>query len=515
VILGDGKPEVAAPEGGTTLDAIFRRTVARRPAAIALVDPPNREAFTDGAPRRLSYAQADRIVSAIAARLRRLGLGTDAVVAMQLPNTVEAVLTVLGVLRAGMIAAPLPLLWRRADLVAALRRSGAKAIVTASRVGGVDHGDHAAQAAAELFPVRFVCGFGSRLKDGVMPFDELLTEQPEDAPPATEREGDPAAHVAVVTFDVTPQGLVAVARNHAELVAGGLAMLLESRIEQDATILACCTTSSFAGLALTVAPWLLAGGTLLLHQPFDPDVFAMQCSHGNGLTVALPAALVPRLAAAGLLAHPAIKTVIAVWRTPERMMASPPWCSGHAGLVDVSTFGETALFGALRGADGKPEQLPAGVLRTPRGAADAVTVLELVRTETGTLAVRGPMVPQHPFPPGAERTPAPHVRADAEGFADTGYACRLERDSGALAVTRPPPGLVTVGGYRFMLRDLEETVRRADRDAGLAALPDTLSGHRLAGHAADPESVRAALAANGVNALLVDAFVDRRGRDAA
>jgi hypothetical protein len=42
VILGNGKPEVAAPEGGTTLDAIFRRTVARQPAALALVDPPNR-----------------------------------------------------------------------------------------------------------------------------------------------------------------------------------------------------------------------------------------------------------------------------------------------------------------------------------------------------------------------------------------------------------------------------------------------------------------------------------------
>ena len=46
------------------------------------------------------------------AKLRGLGLQTDAVVAMQLPNTVESIVTFLGVLRAGMIAAPLPLLWR-------------------------------------------------------------------------------------------------------------------------------------------------------------------------------------------------------------------------------------------------------------------------------------------------------------------------------------------------------------------------------------------------------------------
>ena len=61
------------------------------------------------------------IVSAIAARLRRLGLQTDAVIGIQLPNTAECVLTILGVIRAGMIAAPLPLLWRRADMTQGAR----------------------------------------------------------------------------------------------------------------------------------------------------------------------------------------------------------------------------------------------------------------------------------------------------------------------------------------------------------------------------------------------------------
>ena len=82
--------------------------------------------------------EADRVISAIAARLRELGLPTDAVVGIQLPNTVESVLTLLGVLRAGMIAAPLPLLWRRADAAAALGRLGASAIVTTSRIGDFD-----------------------------------------------------------------------------------------------------------------------------------------------------------------------------------------------------------------------------------------------------------------------------------------------------------------------------------------------------------------------------------------
>jgi hypothetical protein len=46
----------------TTLDDLFRRAAVRHPDMPALLDPPNRESFTDGAPRRLTYAEADRVV---------------------------------------------------------------------------------------------------------------------------------------------------------------------------------------------------------------------------------------------------------------------------------------------------------------------------------------------------------------------------------------------------------------------------------------------------------------------
>jgi acyl-CoA synthetase (AMP-forming)/AMP-acid ligase II len=71
-----------------------------------------RKRLTGRSPRRLTYAEADRAISALATKLRGLGLQTDSVVAIQLANTVDSVIALLGVLRAGMIAAPLPLLWR-------------------------------------------------------------------------------------------------------------------------------------------------------------------------------------------------------------------------------------------------------------------------------------------------------------------------------------------------------------------------------------------------------------------
>src|SRR5262245_64076843 len=95
-----GQQEIPAADRRATLDDLFMRAALRRPDAIALTDPPNREAFTDGPPRRLTYAEADRMISAIAAMLRHTGLAGDAIVSLQIANPVESVLALLAVWRA-------------------------------------------------------------------------------------------------------------------------------------------------------------------------------------------------------------------------------------------------------------------------------------------------------------------------------------------------------------------------------------------------------------------------------
>ena len=117
----------------------------------------------------------------------------------------------------------------------------------------------------------------------------------------------------------------------------------------------------------------------------------------------------------------------------------------------------------------------------PRGAAGGILLAETARTETGSLALRGPMVPRHAFPPGSERGTGPRLNASADGYVDTRYPCRLVPADGTLVVTGAPPGLVAVGGYRFARIGLESDVRQADPEALITALPDALVGHRLAG----------------------------------
>jgi hypothetical protein len=503
MILG----EMSRPAGtAATLDDLFRRAGVRHPDAIALADPPNRESFTDGAPRSLSFVQADRAISAFASRLRALGLATDSVVAIQLPNTVDSIVAFLGVLRAGMIAAPIPLLWRQRDIVAALGQIGAKAIVTCSLIGTATHAETARQAAVDLFSIRHVCGFGVDLPDGVAPLDDVFVAEIADASIAYARPSAAALHIAAITFGLEAKGLTPVARNHIELVAGGLETFLAAGMTPDMPHLSMVPIGSFAGLALTVLPWLLSGGTLHLHHGFDADAFAAQCGILDEGMITLPAAAVGPVAEAGFLAHRK-QTVVALWRTPERMSAARPW-ENPSGLVDVASFGEIGLLASPRGADRIPAAIPYGAADPSRRTAGAPLVIETARSATGTLALRGRMVPSAAGPAHAMRLPA-----NAAGYADTGYGCLV--DACGLVVTASPPGLALIGGYPFHLSQVNELIAETDPGATIVALPDAELGQRFAGHASDRLALLAKLEARGVNPLISRAFQPRGRLEAA
>lgn len=511
MILGDdedgGGP---AAQHGATLDSLFRRAGVRHAQAVALADSPDRYRVTDGAPRTLTFADADRAISTVAAHLRGLGLPTDAMVAIQLGNTVESVIALLGVLRAGMIAVPLPLLWRRQEMVAALGQVGAKAIITTSHVGNTPTAEIAIEAAVELFTIRHVCGFGRNLPDGVVPLDGPAPEGG-DVNQAPTRTGPAAAHVAVVTFEVTPDGPVAVARNHSQLIAGGLAVALEAGHREDAAILTAVPVSSFAGLALAVVPWLLSGGALHLHHPFAPEAFASQRREiGAGLVV-LPGATLPAL---GKPARANGETIAALWRAPERLASQPAWY-GPSALVDVAAFGELGLIASRRRPGSEPAALPYGMVGTPRAAADAAPLIETASTADGTLGLRGAMVPNQAFPPGADQGYAPFLAPDDRGLVDTGLACRRRLDTNTLTMSAPAAGLTAIGGYRCPESVLDETVAMIDAEATIVALPDAALGQRLAGSARDPAGVIAALQAAGANSLIAGAFRPRGPADTA
>ena len=488
-----------------TLDGLFRRVLARQPDALALLDPPNKSRLTGQTPKRLTFAKADRAISALAAHFIEAGLPANSVVAVQLPNTVDFMLTVLAAHRAGLIVALVPLLWRQAELTVALSRTGARAIVTAGKIDGVDHADLAMNAAVEAFSVRHVCGFGSDLPDGMASLDQAIAK-PSTTTRTVTQDGRRAA---LISFDVTAEGFRAVPRSHLSLVAGGLAVFLESALPLGTTILSAFAPSSFAGLASSLVAWLLAGGTLALHHPFDGEVLEQQINDDGCDTLVAPAPLVMRLAEIEMAARlPTLRRVIGLWRAPEQIASSAPWTVPQTTLTDVYLFGEAGLFGARRTADGTPAAILPGPHGAPRDIPGSSIAGETLITPHGTLALRGPMVTVAAYAP-APPAGAPPVAAPPRDYVDTDYAAQLDHATGAIFITAPPAGIMAVGGYRFLSQDLQQWTKRLGQGALLTALPDRLSGHRLAGRAQDNARARDALAELGLNPLMVEAFRDR------
>jgi hypothetical protein len=489
-----------------TLDTLFQRTLGRQPHAPALYDPLNQVRVTGHLPKRLTYAEADRAIEALSAHFVDSALPSNSVIAVQLPNTVEFVLTVLAAQRAGLVVAVLPLLWRHAELTAALNRTAARAIVTMSKVDGVIYSDLAMHAAAEAFSIRHVCGFGAELPEGMASLDDVLAR----APGTTRSVIQDGRKAAMISFDVTAEGFRPVPRPHFSVIAGGLAISLEADVPQGATIMSAFMPMSFAGLASSLAVWLLSGGTLALHHPFDSEVLEQQVNDQGCDVLIAPAQLALRLGDDLAARMPKLRNVVGLWRAPEQVAPSDAWIAPHAPLTDVYLFGEAGLFGVRRGEDGMPVPVMPGPHGAPREQSGSSVAGEILLTPKGTLGLRGPMVPISAYVPPQPLGDTLAVPPPRD-YVDTGYAARLDRASGAICITAPPSGIMAVGGYRFLSNDLQEWARRLGQGALLTALPDRLSGHRLAGRAQDNARAREAIGELGLNPLMVEAFRDRTG----
>ena len=182
--------------------------------------------------------------------------------------------------------------------------AGARALVTCGQVAGFDHAALALEVAAELFPIRAVCGFGCDSVDGIVPFDDLLSDCDEH-PDSILFGSDAGAADAAVTFDTTADAIVPVGRDMAQLLAGGRLVRQRGQIEPGAVILSTIPIASYAGMSAALVPWLLSGGTLVLHHPFDPDVLRGQIEAEGCTALVVPDAMLAGLCKSGLSTQPA------------------------------------------------------------------------------------------------------------------------------------------------------------------------------------------------------------------
>jgi acyl-CoA synthetase (AMP-forming)/AMP-acid ligase II len=257
-----------------TVGDLFGRAVASDPARTAVVDPANRAALGLGEPRRLSYAELASAVDAIAAQLLGLGLRNGDVVLAQLPNTWECVALYLAAARTGIVLSPVAMQYRRHELDQVVALLGPKAVITVPEFKGFDHaglGSELAQA----------CGAALLLAGGdAVEGAQLLAGGPASAADrALVAAGAAPSADDVFTICWTsgtegaPKG---VPRSHNQWIAISHAHFEAARIAPGDKLLNPFPMINMAAIGGCFLSWLHAAGTLLLHHPFDPQVYLQQ-----------------------------------------------------------------------------------------------------------------------------------------------------------------------------------------------------------------------------------------------
>ena len=399
--------------GRVTLDALFRKTATAHPERLALCDADEDAGGFREVPRRLTYGEADAEISRLAAFFAAVGLKHDNVIGLQSAGTVDAVITFLAALRAGLVIAPLPLHWRQKNVLEALTRAGAKALVAGESFGGRSIGLEARDTAADLFALRFVFGLGRDVADGLMEVEQILGELPDDLEPApTRRDQNAADHVATLTWTRSTSGEpLPIARSHNQWIACGLMPYLELSLPQAPNFLLPYALTGMAGIGAGLIPWLLSGGTLHLHHPGSLRRLAAHADAADADIVLCPGALVPALDRR--IERPDCR-IVPVWQAHS---PAPAPHGSNRELVDLHIADEFAMVARTREGSALPRPLPSGRIGSPSAATQAPALLEIaIDTETSPamLKVRGAMVPDSAWPACKVRMPT-----DKAGFVDT------------------------------------------------------------------------------------------------
>jgi len=220
--------------GPLTAEGLLRRRARQRPGAVALSDPPNRQALGFGQPKSFSYREADDAVDALAAFFIELGLEPGDTIAVQLPNLALNPLTLLAAWRAGLTVASLPMLWRAHEIGQVCEAVAPKALLGVSHFAGESYAERLRDIAATHLSVRFVLGFGPDLPDGVASLDEAIAAGRSREPIEAPVRSSPA----MITFTARAGApLLAVFRGEDELLAQGAMTVLALSLDRSDVIL--------------------------------------------------------------------------------------------------------------------------------------------------------------------------------------------------------------------------------------------------------------------------------------
>ncbi|MBA4162660.1 MAG: (2,3-dihydroxybenzoyl)adenylate synthase [Novosphingobium sp.] len=480
--------------GDKTLADMFEANAQDHPDRVALVDAPNRGQFAFGEQRRLSYAAMREEVDRFAGALLAAGVGKDDVIVIQLPNISEFVSLYFAAARIGAIVSPVAVQYRSHELSAMFRIVEPKAFICSTRIHHADH----------LGVVRPLLG------DAIT----LMTVGPDAPADAIDLSNQPArpellaAHLAETRVDAddvfticwtsgttgVPKG---VPRSHNHWVGIAPGTYGPARLQDGDVMLNPFPLINMASIGGITMSWLRIAGTMVLHHPFDPQVYLGQIARERpSFTIAPPAVLNMLLQNEALLAQVDLSSLRTIGSGSAPL--APAMVRGfqeRLGLSVINIFGSNEGMTLITGPDDVPDPIeranffPFGLKLEPFYGGEAQRIMEsrLVPPEggdpiaaeevPGELQIRGPAVFEG-YWKAPEQTAAAFTK---EGWFKTGDLFQIEQGGRFLRYVGRCKDLIIRGGVNISPEEIDQLLGGHPllAEACVFSLPDPVLGERI------------------------------------
>jgi cyclohexanecarboxylate-CoA ligase len=270
--------------GEVTLNSIFASAVKDNPKSLAICDPINRDKMVSGNMLRLSFSELESHVEHVAHCLYVNGLRKNDKIILQMPNVVEIVLVYLAASRLGLIISPVAMEYGHHELKFIGDTIKPKAYIAFREFKNSEFGT-VQGAIFDKSCKKLFFGIG-----GVF---ENKNEELNDYLKYKESIKVNANDIMTICWTSGTTGRSkGVPRSHNHWLSSTLASEDAIKLKTGAVMLNPFPFINMAAIGGFLFYWLKVRGRLILHHPFDPNVYLSQIQNEKvEYTIAPPAVL--------------------------------------------------------------------------------------------------------------------------------------------------------------------------------------------------------------------------------